>query len=291
MCDAAPTARPSHIYSMGSEDALRGFNPRAAVLAVKRLPPKLQIALGVAAAVVVLGLLYLLVEDHDNLFVLAEAVHFIGIGFLIYKLGKEETCSGLSLKSQDLTLVFLAIRLYCSFMMEYDIHTLLDLLTLAATGWVVFMMRTKLAPTYQVEFDTLNIVYVLAPCAGIAVIAHPSTTHWFVNRVLWAMCVYVEAVSVLPQLRMMQKARVVERFTANYVFALGVARFLSCAHWILQAFDGDSFLLTALGSGLWPIMVLLSEIVQTFVLADFCYYYVRSFAEGGSVVRLPAGVV
>ena len=32
------------------------------------------------------------------------------------------------------------------------------------------------------------------------------------------MCVYIEAV-VLPQLRMMQKAKVVERFTANYVFA------------------------------------------------------------------------
>jgi ER lumen protein retaining receptor len=34
---------------------------------------------------------------------------------------------------------------------------------------------------------------------------------------------YVEAVSVLPQLRMMQRAKVVERFTANYVFALGGA--------------------------------------------------------------------
>jgi len=28
--------------------------------------------------------------------------------------------------------------------------------------------------------------------------------------------------------------QVVEPFTAHYVFALGVARFLSCAHWILQ---------------------------------------------------------
>ncbi len=28
--------------------------------------------------------------------------------------------------------------------------------------------------------------------------------------------------------------QVVERFTAHYVFALGLSRFLSCAHWILQ---------------------------------------------------------
>lgn len=27
--------------------------------------------------------------------------------------------------------------------------------------------------------------------------------------------------------------------------------------------------LQALGSGIWPVMVLLSEVVQTFILADF----------------------
>ena len=88
---------------------------------------------------------------------------------------------------------------------------------------------------------------------------------------MWAVCVYIEAVSVLPQLRMMQKAKVVEKFTAHYVFALGVSRFISCAHWILQIVDGDSFLLQAIGSGIWPAMVLLSEVVQTGILADFWY--------------------
>ena len=39
--------------------------------------------------------------------------------------------------------------------------------------------------------------------------------------------------------------------------------------------DGNSYLLNALGYGLWPGMVLLSELVQTFILADFCYYYVK----------------
>lgn len=89
------------------------------------------------------------------------------------------------------------------------------------------------------------------------------------GQFLWALCVYLEAVSVFPQLRMMQNSKIVERFTAHYVFALGLARFLSCAHWVLQILDGDSFLLTAFWRGLWPVMVLLSEIVQTAILADF----------------------
>jgi hypothetical protein len=36
-----------------------------------------------------------------------------------------------------------------------------------------------------------------------------------------------------------------------------------------QLLDGNKYLLTALGSGLWPVMVLLSEVVQTVILADF----------------------
>lgn len=41
--------------------------------------------------------------------------------------------------------------------------------------------------------------------------------------------------------------------------------------------DTRGHLLVALGYGLWPSMVLISEIVQTFILADFCYYYVKRF--------------
>nr|AAT66779.1 hypothetical protein SDM1_49t00004 [Solanum demissum] len=71
---------------------------------------------------------------------------------------------------------------------------------------------------------------------------------------------------------------IIEPFTARYVFALGVARFLSCAHWVLQVLDSRDHPLVALGHGLWPSMMLISEIVQTFILADFCDYYVKRFA-------------
>lgn len=47
----------------------------------------------------------------------------------------------------------------------------------------------------------------------------------------------------------------------------------------------------AVGSGIWPMMVLVSEIVQTVILADFCYYYVKSIASGIELVQLPAGIV
>ena len=43
------------------------------------------------------------------------------------------SATGLSLKTQQLTFLFLTLRLLCSVVMESDVHTLLDLLTLGAS--------------------------------------------------------------------------------------------------------------------------------------------------------------
>nr|GMC56029.1 putative ER lumen protein-retaining receptor C28H8.4 [Ipomoea batatas] len=203
---------------------------------LKAQPPKMKVFLALVVASFFIYLLHLLVEEQDNLFVAAEAVHAFGISVLVYKLTKGKSCAGLSLISQELTAMFLAVRLYCSIVMEYDIHTVLDMATLAATIWV-------------------------APCVLLAMFIHPSTNHHIVNRVCWAFCVYLEAVSVYPQLHVMQNTKIL---------------------------DTQGTLLTALGYGLWPSMVILSEIIQTFILADFCYYYAKCLLGGNLVMRLPS---
>ena len=43
-----------------------------------------------------LVLLWLVIEDHDNLFIMAESVHFLGIGLLIYKLMTKKNAGGAS---------------------------------------------------------------------------------------------------------------------------------------------------------------------------------------------------
>ena len=70
-------------------------------------------------------------------------------------------CSGLSLKTQELTALFLAVRLFCSTIMEGDIHTVLDLTTLVSTLWVIYMIRFKLKSTYIKELDNLPLYYVV----------------------------------------------------------------------------------------------------------------------------------
>lgn len=124
-----------------------------------------------------------MIEDHDSLFVMSEGIHFLGIGVLAYKILRKRSCGGLSLRTQELTALFLLIRLFCSFMMEYDIHTLLDALTLVATGWVIYTLYGPLRESYQREQDSLNPLFIVVPCALLALVAHPGTRHKFVYRV------------------------------------------------------------------------------------------------------------
>ncbi|XP_059626241.1 uncharacterized protein LOC132269167 [Cornus florida] len=255
---------------------------------VRRQSMKVKTFLAVTTVLCSLVALKLLVKNHNHFFVASEAIHVAGIVVLIYKLAAQNTCSGLSLKTQELTATFLAVRLYCSFVMEGDIHTVLDFATLVSTAWVIYMIRFKLKSTYIAELDNLRIYYMVVPAAALALLIHPYTHHLRITRILWAFCVYLESVSVMPQLRLMQNAKMVEPFTAHYVFALGVARFLGCAHWIIQVYDTAGNYLFLLGGGyFWLPMVLLSEIVQTFILADFCYYYVKSVLNGQLLVSLP----
>ena len=78
--------------------------------------------------------------------------------------------------------------------------------------------------------------------------------------------------------------------TADYVFALGITRFLACASWIIQPSTFGYVIAVTFQGKLWAFLTLIAEIVQTFILADFCYYYVKSVADGSGLVQFSSVV-
>ncbi|CAI0561135.1 unnamed protein product [Linum tenue] len=228
---------------MGSKrSAVSSASPAKAVTGwVGRQSTRVKAILGVAIGLLTLVGLKLWVRNHNHFFVASEAIHAAGIFVLVYKLTTQKTCSGLSLRSQGLTALFLAVRLFCSVFMEADIHTMLDFASLVSTLWVIYMMWFKLKATYVKELDNMPLYYLM-----------------------------------------------IEPFTSHYVFALGIARFLACAHWIIRVIETRGAYLYIAGSGyFWFPVAFLAEMVQTFILADFCYYYVKSFMAGQLVMRMP----
>ncbi|GAA0152003.1 membrane trafficking regulatory protein [Lithospermum erythrorhizon] len=270
----------------------RGVSPVNRMFAwVRKRSMMVKIAMGITVSFLGLLVLRFTITNQDHFFVASESVHFVGILILIHKLIKQKTCSGLSLKTQELTAIFLAVRLMCSALLEADIHTVLDFSTLVSTVWVIYMIRFKLKTSYMADMDDLPHYYLLVPAAVLAFLVHPDVEYPLVARIFWAFCVYMESVAVLPQLRMMQKAKIIEPFTGHYVFALGISRFFGFAHWIFQVYETRGGYLFLIGAGyIWLPMVLLAEIVQTFILADFCYYYIKSVMSGHLLVSLPLPV-
>lgn len=61
---------------------------------VRRQSKKVKIFLGLTTALTLLVTLKLVVHDHNYFFVMAEAIHLIGLLVLIYKLTTLKTCSG-----------------------------------------------------------------------------------------------------------------------------------------------------------------------------------------------------
>lgn len=251
-----------------------------------------QLTMGAIAAFVLFVLLRVCFKRQTYFFVGTQLAHATGLLVLIYKLTITKTCSGLSLKTQELTAMFIVLRILVSYGFLRDMHVVLDFLTLGATLWIIYMMRFKLKNTYTKEHDNLPLYYVLVPCAILGIIGHPGFRAGIILGFIFMFYICIEAIAVLPQLRLIQNAKLVEPFTAHYVFALGVARFFSCANWLNMFIDSGGALLTQIGQGhLYIIVAFLAEIVQTFILADFCYYYVKSVIAGQHMMTLPSQVV
>ncbi|XP_057458613.1 ER lumen protein-retaining receptor A-like [Lotus japonicus] len=235
-------------------------------------------------AIVALKLIY----NPIYFFIASRSIHFVGIIVLIHKLFSRKTCSGLSLKTQEITALSLLTRLSFDLLMVGNIYALLDFITLVATLLVIWAIRFKLKSSYAKEFDSLRRSFVVVPCAILAVLIHPYSYHYHLNRISWAFSSYLRAVSVLPQLHYLQNAKMVETLTGYYVFALGISRFLLFAHWVIQCYENPrSYLRLVENGSLWLIISLLSELVQTFILADFCYYYMKSFIQGQLLRKMP----
>ncbi|XP_058745402.1 uncharacterized protein LOC131618154 [Vicia villosa] len=255
---------------------------------LSRRSMKVKIFLGILLAFCGVVILRYTITDPHFFYIASGTVHIAGLVVLVYKLFVNKTCSGLSLKFQEVNALFLATRLGCSFYMEADYRTVLDLLYFLLTLMVVWLMRFRLKSTYIKEFDTMWISFLVVPSAILAVLVNPYTPHVWISRVVFAFTMYVETVSVLPQIRYMQNAKMVETFTGYYVFALGISRFFALAYWIIHVYETRGRYLFFFGYGyFWMVVLQVLELVQSFILADFCYYYIKSVMQGQLLRKMP----
>ena len=103
---------------------------------------------------------------------------------------------------------------------------------------------------------------------------HPGEKNdWgFTKQMFVSFTMFMEAVGLLPQIKILSKIGETDVMTGHYMFCLAVSRFMRLIFWMYMYLAGDTF-----------IYLVIADLLHTILLADFCYYYLKS-SRGPSIL-------
>jgi len=229
-----------------------------------------------------------------NIFrLLGDFSHIGAFCFLLFRLHAAGSCAGISLKTQELYLaVFLCryIDLFTNFISAYN--TVMKILFIGTTLYIVYMMRETLKDTCAKEPEGTKIVMGLVPaCAFLALVLndHLVSDSYFgcLQSFLWAFSIYLEAVAIVPQMTLLKRKKVVENITANYIVALGLYRAFYLINWAYRWFVDPI-------SSVEFIIKVAAGLVQTGLYVQFFLLYLankKNGSFGGDVVMDSKGLI
>ncbi|CAL1400828.1 unnamed protein product [Linum trigynum] len=209
---------------------------------------------------------------------LGDMTHLISILILLLKIYATKSCSGISMKTQELyALVFLAryLDLFTNFVSVYNL--IMKLVFIASSLAIVWCMRRHplVRRSYDKDLDTCRHYFLIGGSFVLALLWHEKFTF---EEIFWAFSIYLEAVAIFPQLVMLQRSGNVDNLTGQYVLFLGAYRGLYILNWIYRYVTEKHF-------GRW--IAVISGVVQTALYADFFYYYFLSW-KNNAKLQLPA---
>ncbi|XP_026656583.1 ER lumen protein-retaining receptor A-like isoform X2 [Phoenix dactylifera] len=157
-----------------------------------------------------------------NIFRLAgDMTHLFSVLVLLLKIYATKSCSGISLKTQELyALVFLTryLDLFTDFISVYN--SVMKVVFISSSVAIVWCMRYHplTRRTYDKDLDTFRHYILVGVSIILALLFHDRFTF---REVFWAFSIYLEAVAILPQLVLLQRSGNVDNLTGQYVFFLG----------------------------------------------------------------------
>lgn len=200
---------------------------------------------------------------------LGDFAHCVSIYILINKIRTSKSVAGISFKTQALyTLVYLTRYLDILYAPWSSLYNLIMKFVFIGTSfYILYLMKVKYKPTHNPNIDTFRVEYLLGGAIIAALLFHLKFT---VTELIWAFSIWLESVSILPQLFMVQRTGEAESLTVHYIFALGIYRFLYIFNWFYKWIFGIEFDLVSFFAG----------IIQTLLYSDFFYIYYTKVMKG-----------
>mmetsp|Transcript_38759 Transcript_38759/g.80496 ORF Transcript_38759/g.80496 Transcript_38759/m.80496 type:complete len:226 (-) Transcript_38759:933-1610(-) len=218
-----------------------------------------------------------------NIFRLAgDMSHVFSILVLLLRLRVAKNAQGISVRTHELYLLVFITRYLDLFTSFYSVYnTVMKILFLACTASIIYTIRFQepIKTTYDKAQDSfLHWKFAVAPCVVIALITHflgSGFAKFDIMELLWTFSIYLESVTILPQLIVLQRYKEVENLTGNYVFFMGAYRALYILNWIYRAHTEKGY------KHHW--VVYFCGVLQTLLYADFFYYYVKAKSKGAKL--------
>jgi len=225
------------------------------------------------------------VSDHafSAVITLGAAIQLLGFCLLRMKMRKQKGAAGMSSRTLQMFAVMYVFRLYST--LQYNgylpvdrsgdwAYQLTDLLALGVVISILVSMHDKYSSTYEHEADTCQIGYFIVGCVVLSCFVHPDLNRRQIPDIAWTAALYMEAVSMVPQLYMMaKKGGEVESLASHYIACVFVSRLLMITFWLHSYPEllprGATFNFAGYG-------VVGAQLLQIVLFGDFMYYYVKS---------------
>lgn len=173
-------------------------------------------------------------------------------------------------------------------------NSVMKIVYIAAHCCIIALIRCngQIASTYDRDQDGFpHWKFLVVPCAVLATLTHLisgmgldrflyqgcyvqgcNRLFLYVQELLWMFSIYLEAVAIVPQLSLLRKYRIVDNLTGNYVFFMGVYRFLYIINWVYRAYYEPWYR--------HHYVVYACGCLQVALYMDFFYYWFTSKIQG-----------
>jgi len=230
-----------------------------------------------------------------TLSVFAQALSFI---LLRMQISATKSVAGISGKALMMQAVKLCCRLGTTLWLDgylpMDksgdwIYQVGDVLSLLMVLQILLCVHVSHKGTYQSDMDTVDVRNLIMGAFVLAVLIHPSQHDHPPLDILWTTHLYIDAVSMVPQLWMISKAGgKVKGLTAHYIAATLLSNILSGVFWFLA---GPTLAVEDISLSISSLAINSAHAVQLFLLLDFGYFYGKACLRGECVnLSRPEGV-
>lgn len=205
--------------------------------------------------------------------VLGDVAHLVSIFILIHAVETKKSAKGISLKTQILYALVFITRYFNLLTLDFGsaYNCVLKILFLSSTFYSIYIIK-KYTKEITEYVDNFPISYLIVPSIILALVFNYKFS---VLEILWSFSLWLEALSILPQLFMLQSQGNGDLLTTHYIFALGLYRALYIPNWIYRYFYEGRF---------DPISIF-AGIIQTLIYSDFFYIYYQKVIKNS--LKLP----